>query len=198
VARHLVDLIPGAKYAEFPGADFWCCIQNGDDILAAMEEFVTGAPRRINVDRVLATVLFTDIVGSTTRAADLGDRRWKELLDRHDEITRDCIERFGGRVVKTTGDGALATFDSPGRAIRCAVELNLLLRGVGINIRAGLHRPRWRREWFDRCRARRPGGSQPRRRLLPERRCRSRSERYAFAHPIRGQTPSGGLVVVRI
>jgi class 3 adenylate cyclase len=139
MGRHLVDNIDGAKYLEFPGSDIWCCTQNADEILAEIEEFVTGAPPAIEADRVLATVLFTDIVGSTTRAADLGDKRWKELLDRHDDITRAQVERFGGRVVKTTGDGALATFDSPGRAIRCSSELGTMLRGVGINIRAGLH-----------------------------------------------------------
>ncbi len=137
--RHLADTIEGATYLEFPGNDFWCCTESAEDILDAIEEFLTGARRRVEVDRVLATVMFTDIVDSTTRAADLGDKRWKELLDKHDEITRDCVERFVGRVVKTTGDGALATFDSPGRAIRCAAELNVLLRGVGINVRTGLH-----------------------------------------------------------
>ncbi|MGH2728217.1 MAG: adenylate/guanylate cyclase domain-containing protein, partial [Actinomycetota bacterium] len=116
-----------------------CCTETADEILSAIEEFLTGAKPEVETDRVLATVLFTDIVGSTTRAADLGDRRWKELLDRHDEITRTQVERFGGRVVKTTGDGALATFDSPGRALRCSSELGILLRGVGVSVRAGLH-----------------------------------------------------------
>jgi class 3 adenylate cyclase len=139
LGHHLADTIEGAKYVEFPGNDFWCCSQTADEILAAIQEFVTGAPPSIEVDRVLATVLFTDIVDSTTRAADLGDRRWRHLLDRHDEITRTYVERYGGRVVKTTGDGALATFDSPGRALRAASELGMLLRGEGINIRAGLH-----------------------------------------------------------
>lgn len=137
--RYLADHIEGARYLEFPGNDFWCCTEAADEILAAIEEFLTGSKPQAEVDRVLATVLFTDIVGSTTRAADLGDKRWKELLDRHDELTRAQVEQFGGRVVKTTGDGALATFDSPGRAIRCASELGVLLRGVGINVRAGLH-----------------------------------------------------------
>jgi class 3 adenylate cyclase len=139
VGRYLAENIDGARYLEFPGSDFWCCTQNSDEILAAIEEFLTGARSALDVDRVLATVLFTDIVGSTTRAADLGDKRWRELLDRHDDITRSLVERFGGRVVKTTGDGALATFDSPGRAIRCSSELGAMLRGEGINIRAGLH-----------------------------------------------------------
>jgi class 3 adenylate cyclase/pimeloyl-ACP methyl ester carboxylesterase len=139
LGKHMAASIPGAKYLEFPGNDFWCCTQNADDILAAMEEFLTGAAPVVEADRVLATVLFTDIVGSTTRATELGDRKWKELLDLHDDVTRSHVERFGGRVVKTTGDGSLATFDSPGRSIRCAAELTGALGGLGIEIRAGLH-----------------------------------------------------------
>ncbi|HJR19943.1 MAG TPA: adenylate/guanylate cyclase domain-containing protein [Actinomycetota bacterium] len=137
--RYMAEHIEGARYAEFPGSDFWCCTEGAEDILDVIEEFLTGAKPVVEVDRVLATVLFTDIVGSTTRAAELGDRRWKEMLDRHDQLTRSIAERFGGRIVKTTGDGALATFDSPGRAIRCAGELNAALKGAGIAIRAGLH-----------------------------------------------------------
>ena len=139
LSRHLEASIEGAKFLGFPGNDFWCCTESAEEILDAIEEFITGAKPMAEIDRVLATVLFTDIVGSTTRASELGDRRWKELLDRHDEITRSQVERFGGRVIKTTGDGALATFDSPGRALRCSSELGLLLRGVGIEVRVGLH-----------------------------------------------------------
>ena len=139
LGEHLAQNIDGARYVELPGADVYSYTSNSEEILDHIEEFVTGAKPSVDIDRVLATVLFTDIVGSTTRAADLGDKRWKELLDRHDEITRREVDRFGGRVVKTTGDGALATFDSPGRAIRAATELGTLLRGTGINIRAGLH-----------------------------------------------------------
>jgi class 3 adenylate cyclase len=139
IGRHIADAISGARYAEFPGGDFWCCTETADEILASIEEFLTGVRRSVEVDRVLATVLFTDIVGSTTRAAELGDKRWKDLLDRHDETTRSQVERFGGRVVKTTGDGALATFDSPGRAIKSASELTSTLGSIGIDIRAGLH-----------------------------------------------------------
>ena len=137
--RYMAEHIEGARYAEFPGSDFWVCTEGADEILDVIEEFLTGAKPVVEVDRVLATVLFTDIVGSTTRAAELGDKRWKELLDRHDQLTRSIVERFGGRIVKTTGDGALATFDSPGRAIRCAGELNAVLTVAGIIIRAGLH-----------------------------------------------------------
>jgi len=139
VGRHLAENIEGARFVEIPGADVWSSTSNSEFILENIQEFVTGVKPAVDIDRVLATVLFTDIVGSTTRAVDLGDRRWKELLDRHDEITRAQVQRFGGRVVKTTGDGALATFDSPGRAIKAATELGTLLRGTGINIRAGLH-----------------------------------------------------------
>jgi class 3 adenylate cyclase len=139
IGRSLVPAIEGARFVELPGGDVWPATQHSEMILDLVEEFVTGAKPVAEIDRVLATVLFTDIVGSTTRAADLGDKRWKELLDRHDDITRSHVERYGGRIVKTTGDGALATFDSPGRALRCSSELGALLRGVGINIRAGLH-----------------------------------------------------------
>jgi class 3 adenylate cyclase len=103
-----------------------------------MEEFLTGAHPVVEADRVLATVLFTDIVGSTTRAAELGDPRWKELLDLHDELTRSHVERFGGRVIKATVARSLATFDSPGRSIRCPKVLMSALHRAGIEIRAGL------------------------------------------------------------
>jgi class 3 adenylate cyclase len=100
---------------------------------------LTGAGRTAEPNRVLATVLFTDIVASTERASRLGDRRWRELLNVHDELARRLVEEFGGRLVKTTGDGLLATFDGPGRGIRCAAALRDELRGIGVQIRAGLH-----------------------------------------------------------
>jgi class 3 adenylate cyclase len=139
IGKDLAERIPGSRYIEIPGSDVWSCTEHPELFLEHIEEFVTGAKPAVEIDRVLATVMFTDIVGSTNRASDLGDKRWKELLDRHDEITRSQVERYGGRVVKTTGDGALATFDSPGRAIRCASELGVILQGVGINVRTGLH-----------------------------------------------------------
>jgi class 3 adenylate cyclase len=139
IGKDLAERIPGARYIEIPGSDVWSCTEHPELFLGPIEEFVTGAKPAVDIDRVLATVMFTDIVGSTNRAADLGDKRWRELLDLHDEITRSQVERYGGRVVKTTGDGALATFDSPGRAIRCASELGDMLHGVGINVRTGLH-----------------------------------------------------------
>ncbi len=98
-----------------------------------------GGQQRDRAERALATVLFTDIVGSTERARQVGDRRWGELLDAHDRLARELVGRFGGRLVKSTGDGVLATFDRPGRAIRCATALRDGLRGIGIQIRAGLH-----------------------------------------------------------
>jgi class 3 adenylate cyclase len=139
IGRSLARDIEGANFVELPGADVWAATDHAEQILDLIEEFVTGAKPAVEVDRVLATVMFTDIVGSTTTAAGLGDKRWRELLDRHDEITRTAVERFGGRVVKTTGDGALATFDSPGRAIRCSSELGTILHAVGIDVRTGLH-----------------------------------------------------------
>jgi class 3 adenylate cyclase len=95
--------------------------------------------QRDQAERALATVLFTDIVGSTERARELGDRRWSELLDTHDRLARELVDRFEGRLIKSTGDGILATFDRPGRAIRCATALRDRLRGTGIQIRAGVH-----------------------------------------------------------
>jgi class 3 adenylate cyclase len=108
--------------------------------LDEIEQFLTGRRGgREHSERVLATVLFTDIVGSTERAAALGDAHWRDLLDRHDEVVRVQIERFGGRAVKTTGDGFLATFDSPSRAVRAAVAIRAVTAAVGLEIRAGLH-----------------------------------------------------------
>jgi class 3 adenylate cyclase len=108
-------------------------------MLDAIEEFLTGSFPAHRADRVLATVLFTDVVGSTERIARLGDRRWRELLASHDSLARTELERFRGRAVKSTGDGVLATFDGPGRAIRCACAIRDSLRTLGIDMRAGLH-----------------------------------------------------------
>ncbi|HET6810675.1 MAG TPA: adenylate/guanylate cyclase domain-containing protein [Acidimicrobiales bacterium] len=141
--RHLADHIPGARLVEVPG-DFhvsW----NPDQfapVLEALEEFVVGHPldgAAAPADRVLATVLFTDIVGSTEQAVSLGDRRWRELLDRHDDLARRRIGEYGGRLVKTTGDGVLATFDGPARAIRCATAMRDGSGPLGLAIRAGIH-----------------------------------------------------------
>jgi class 3 adenylate cyclase len=137
-ARYLAEHIPEARYVELPGADHLWWIQ-GDDILDEIETFLTGATTAYEPDRVLATVMFTDIVESTKRAAELGDRRWRDLSDAHNRAVRRLLERYRGREVKTLGDGFLATFDGPGRAIRCASELRDAVRSVGLEVRSGLH-----------------------------------------------------------
>ena len=138
-ARFLAAHIPQAKLVELPGADAALMWETPELALDLIEEFLTGVRRAAEPTRVLATVLFTDIVGSTERAAELGDRGWSDLLDTHDELARRLVEEFGGQLVKTTGDGILATFDGPGRAIRCAAALREELAGIGLRIRAGLH-----------------------------------------------------------
>lgn len=140
--RYLAQHIAGARLVEYPGADHMPWFGgNTDQIADDIVGFVTGEQLEVEpeVDRMLATVLFTDIVDSTARAASLGDRRWNELLDRHDSDLEAEVKRFGGRLVKTTGDGALATFDGPGRAIRCAASFREAMRPLGIEVRAGLH-----------------------------------------------------------
>ena len=137
--RYLADHIAGARLIELPGSDVDLTWETPELALDAIQEFLTGVRRTAEPDRVLATVLFTDIVGSTERAARLGDRRWRELLEVHDELAGRLVEQFGGRLVKTTGDGILATFDGPGRAIRCAAALRDELTGIDLQIRAGLH-----------------------------------------------------------
>ena len=117
-----------------------CCGGTSPDlVLGVVEEFLVGARHSVEPTRVLATVLFTDIVGSTRRAAELGDRRWRELLDVHDQLAGRLVGQWGGRLVKTTGDGVLATFDGPGRAIGCAAALWDELGEIGVHVRAGLH-----------------------------------------------------------
>jgi pimeloyl-ACP methyl ester carboxylesterase len=138
-ARHLVEHIPDAVLVELPGEDFLFQVGDADALLDEIEEFVTGVRRGPAVDRVLSTILFTDIVGSTTEATRLGDRRWTELLDRYDALVRRQLTRFRGREIKTTGDGTLATFDGPARAIQCATAIRDGVRGLGVRIRAGIH-----------------------------------------------------------
>jgi pimeloyl-ACP methyl ester carboxylesterase len=128
-ARFLVEHIPSAKFAELPGADMSVIWDSPELALDLIEEFLTGVRRIPEPKRVLATVLFTDIVGSTERAARLGDRRWRGLLELHDELARRLVGEFQGQLVKTTGDGILATFDGPGRGIRCTATLRDELRG---------------------------------------------------------------------
>lgn len=138
-SRYMADRIPDAKLVELPGEDhlWWFGDQNA--IVDEVEEFLTGARSAPEPDRMLATVLFTDIVGSTKRAVELGDSRWRELLERHHAIVRRELERHRGREVDTAGDGFLATFDGPGRGIRCALAIAEAVRTLGIEIRAGLH-----------------------------------------------------------
>jgi class 3 adenylate cyclase len=137
--RQLGRLIPGAKYIEFPGSDHSLYTGDSDAIIDEIEEFVTGVRPAMEPDRMLATVLFTDIVGSTEHAARLGDREWRALLDRHHHLVRRALSRFRGREVHTTGDGFLATFDGPARAIRCASAIQDGVQRLGIDLRAGLH-----------------------------------------------------------
>jgi class 3 adenylate cyclase len=137
--RYLADHIPGAKLVELSGVDSTLFWETPEVALDQIEAFLTGVHRTAQPTRILATVLFTDIVDATGRASRLGDRRWRELLNVHDELARRLVEEFGGQLIKTTGDGILATFDGPGRAIRCAAALRDELGGIGVQIRAGLH-----------------------------------------------------------
>src|SRR5437016_5487489 len=137
--RYLAEHIPGAKYVSLPGADNHFGTGDSNAIVEEIQEFLTGSRAAVETDRVLATVLFTDIVGSTERAASAGDRAWRDLLEGYYALTRKELDRFRGREVKTTGDGTLATFDGPARAIRCAVSIDEAAKGLGIEIRAGLH-----------------------------------------------------------
>jgi class 3 adenylate cyclase len=137
--RYLGSSIPGAKYIEMPGADHVAWVGDTDRLADEIEEFVTGTRADLEPDRVLATVLFTDIVASTKRAVELGDRRWRTLLEQHDAVVRQEFERFRGREVKTLGDGFLATFDGPARAVRCATSIVEAVRSLGIEVRSGVH-----------------------------------------------------------
>jgi pimeloyl-ACP methyl ester carboxylesterase len=139
MGRYLADHIPGAKFVELNGADHLFFTGDADAVVDEIEEFLTGARPLPAVERVLATVLFTDVVDSTKRAVELGDERWKELLTRHDARVRSQLERFQGREVNTTGDGFLATFDGPARAIRCAVAIRDAVGALGLEVRAGVH-----------------------------------------------------------
>jgi class 3 adenylate cyclase len=138
--RFLAAHIPGARYVELPGADHLPFVgDNAGEIADAIEEFLTGSRAPVEIDRVLATVLFTDIVGSTEKAAALGDHRWRDLLGHHHATIRRSLSRFRGREIKTTGDGVLATFDGPARGVRCACAIAEETRPLGIEVRAGLH-----------------------------------------------------------
>lgn len=138
-ARYMAERIPGARLVELPGIDHTPYAGDADAIADEVEEFLTGVRHRVEPDRVLATVLFTDIVGSTERAARLGDRRWRELIEGHHALVRRELARFRGREIDTAGDGFLATFDGPARAIHCACAISDAVKPLGIEIRAGLH-----------------------------------------------------------
>ena len=138
-AHYASEHVPGARLVELDGTDHLPMGHDADRIAGEIEEFLTGARGASEPDRKLATVLFTDIVGSTELAASLGDQRWKQLLERHDAVVRTELDRFDGEEIKHTGDGFLLTFDSPARAIRFARSLRTQLRGIGIEIRTGLH-----------------------------------------------------------
>ena len=137
--RRGASLIPGARYVELPGSDIYPMFGDTDAVLAEIEEFLTGTRSAPDRGRVFATVLFTDIVGSTDRANELGDRRWRDLLEAHNAEIRRLLEQFGGREVDTAGDGFFATFEAPARAIRCARAIAIAVRGLGLEVRAGIH-----------------------------------------------------------
>ncbi|TMK35872.1 MAG: adenylate/guanylate cyclase domain-containing protein [Actinobacteria bacterium] len=137
-ARAAAARIPGARFVELPG-DKHNLFEGAEDVAEEVEEFLTGSRHSAEPDRVLATVLFTDIVGSTERASRLGDRGWRELLDQHNARIRRQLERFRGREIDTTGDGFFATFDGPARAVRCAQAIGASVRELGMEIRTGCH-----------------------------------------------------------
>jgi class 3 adenylate cyclase len=137
--RYIAEHIPDAKYVELPGRNWSHSVEPWRDSFQEIAEFLTGHQAEVADDRVLATVLFTDIVDSTRRASEMGDRDWHALLDAHDVIVRAQLSRFRGREVNTSGDGFLAMFDGPQRAIRCAMAIRNAVQALGIRVRAGLH-----------------------------------------------------------
>ena len=138
-SRWLAENMPNARLIELPGVDHNPWYEGVEETLSAVKEFLTGTPYVVEPDRVLATVLFTDIADSTQTAAELGDQRWRDVLESHQRAVRETLQRFGGREVKTTGDGFLATFDGPARGIRAAREIVGSSEPLGVRVRAGLH-----------------------------------------------------------
>ncbi len=138
-SRYLAEHIPGARLVELDGADTLPFLGDSAAVIGEIDEFLTGDRRPPDHDRVLATVLFTDIVGSTVRAATLGDEVWRDLLEEHDRIVRTCLERNRGREIKSVGDGFLAVFDGPARAVRAARSIVSDVTALGLEVRAGLH-----------------------------------------------------------
>jgi class 3 adenylate cyclase len=139
IGRYLAERISGARLVEVPGPDTLFFVGDTVAMLDSIEQFLTGRLPTPDIDRVLATVMFTDIVDSTPTLAGVGDRRWREVLEAHEALVTDELERYRGRRIKMTGDGVLATFDGPGRAIRCASAIRDAVRSLGLEIRAGLH-----------------------------------------------------------
>jgi class 3 adenylate cyclase/pimeloyl-ACP methyl ester carboxylesterase len=137
--RYVAERIPGARYVEFDGSNPLWWYEGSEEMVDELEEFVTGERHPPEPDRVLATVLFTDLVSSTEHAVHMGDRRWRDVLETHGNTSRRQVERFRGRLVRTTGDGMLATFDGPARAIHCDVAVRDAIRNLGMDVRAGLH-----------------------------------------------------------
>jgi class 3 adenylate cyclase/pimeloyl-ACP methyl ester carboxylesterase len=137
--RYVAEHIEGATFVAVPGADYGLAVGDIDAVIDEVEEFLTGSRPAHATDRVLATVMFTDIVDSTPRAVELGDARWRQVLEQHDELARTEVARFGGAIADFTGDGLLASFEGPARAVRCAFALRDRLRTLGLEIRAGLH-----------------------------------------------------------
>ena len=138
-SRYIASKIPGARYVELQGIDNMFSVGDSEAVIGEIEEFLTGTRHEHEPDRMLATVLFTDICDSTRKAAEMGDRGWRFLLERHDALFRQALARHRGREVKRTGDGFLATFDGPARAIRCAASITEAMGSLGLQIRAGLH-----------------------------------------------------------
>jgi class 3 adenylate cyclase len=138
-SRYIAEHIPGAKYVELEGSDSLFSVGDSQAILGEIEEFLTGERHVHEPDRVLATVLFSDIVGSTERAAEMGDSRWRSMLERHDQLVRREVQRHRGHWVQSTGDGILATFDGPARAVRAATSIGEAVRDLGVELRMGLH-----------------------------------------------------------
>jgi class 3 adenylate cyclase len=139
LARWVADRIEGARFAEVPGRDLASWVGDTDALIDEVEEFVTGVRAGPSSERVLATVVFTDVVGSTERAAELGDARWKELLASHHAVVRAELASYRGREIDTAGDGFFAIFDGPARAVRCAQAMIDAVRSLGLEIRAGVH-----------------------------------------------------------
>ena len=139
VARYIAERIEGARLAEISGTDHVFIWQSQDEVVGEIEEFLTGVRPPPEVDRLLATVLFTDIVGSTQIASEIGDQRWTDLLEKHRTVVRKQLDAFRGTEIDTAGDGFLATFDGPARGVRCAQAIVEGTHAIGVDVRAGLH-----------------------------------------------------------